>query len=269
MKLATEMCPEHLIEERTYKEVHTILYYVDKDNPNGPYPTNPQADPQFTRWEGPVRGWAEAQGYKLEDPPTETDDMHTPEKQPAIEITSPNNNANITTGSATVDTRVSSPLGTKKVEFFVDNVKFGTDATGPYSFTFNLITVTNGYHTLGAKVYDIVDNTSETNITVNIKIDRPPIIELITPPASITLSSGNFPYTLTAEAWASAGMKNVKFYLIEGSSASLISTVNPNSGSIYSTSWSYPGQGQYQIYATAFDNKDRTTSTAKSKVVVE
>ncbi|MFH2104841.1 MAG: PBP1A family penicillin-binding protein, partial [Parcubacteria group bacterium] len=131
MKLATADCPQHLIEEKTYKKVHTILYYVDKETPQGAYPKNPQADPQFNRWEGPVRSWAEGQGYKSEDPPTETDDMHTPDKQPTVEFSTPADNSTITTSTATATVQVSSAMGVKKVEFYVDDTKVGTDSTGP------------------------------------------------------------------------------------------------------------------------------------------
>ena len=41
--------------------VHSILYWVDKDNPLGPQPSNPYSDPQFAMWEGPVNEWAKTQ----------------------------------------------------------------------------------------------------------------------------------------------------------------------------------------------------------------
>src|SRR3989344_6718872 len=44
--------------------VHSILYWVDKDNPRGPTPSNPGSDPQFERWEYSIRNWATAQGYE-------------------------------------------------------------------------------------------------------------------------------------------------------------------------------------------------------------
>lgn len=44
--------------------VHSILYWVDKDDPRGPAPANPGADPQFTNWEYPVRLWATQQGLQ-------------------------------------------------------------------------------------------------------------------------------------------------------------------------------------------------------------
>ncbi|MBU1178550.1 hypothetical protein KJ903_05060, partial [Patescibacteria group bacterium] len=269
MKLATEACPQHLIEEKTYKKVHTILYYVDKDEPQGPYPKNPQADPQFNRWEGPVRSWAEGQGYKSEDPPTETDDMHTPDKQPTVEFITPSDNNTISTNATTASVKVSSALGIKKVEFYIDNIKVGTDLTGPYAHSYNFSAAANGYHTLTAKIYDIVDNTNQTSITINLKMDKVPVIEAVTPPPVISLTEGSFPYTLTAEASASAGIKNVKFYAVDGSAASLIGTVAPTNGSTFSTSWTYPGAGSYQVYATVLDAQDRTASTAKANVTVE
>ena len=39
-------------------QVHTILYYLDKNDPTGPPPVNPADDPQFTNWETGVVNWA-------------------------------------------------------------------------------------------------------------------------------------------------------------------------------------------------------------------
>ncbi|MEK7612613.1 MAG: transglycosylase domain-containing protein [Patescibacteria group bacterium] len=38
--------------------IHEILYWVDKDNPTGPPPSNPADDPQFQLWDPPVIGWS-------------------------------------------------------------------------------------------------------------------------------------------------------------------------------------------------------------------
>jgi len=46
-------------EIKTVKELHNILYYVDKNNISGPAPTNPANDPQFWNWETPVLLWAQ------------------------------------------------------------------------------------------------------------------------------------------------------------------------------------------------------------------
>lgn len=43
--------------------VHSILYWLNKNDPRGPQPANPGQDPQFERWEWGVRAWAAARGY--------------------------------------------------------------------------------------------------------------------------------------------------------------------------------------------------------------
>ncbi len=42
-----------------YNNIHSILHFVDKDNPQGPYPTNPARDPQYKNWEWAVQSWKE------------------------------------------------------------------------------------------------------------------------------------------------------------------------------------------------------------------
>lgn len=37
--------------------VHNILHFVDKNDPNGPYPESPQNDPQYSNWEYAVQQW--------------------------------------------------------------------------------------------------------------------------------------------------------------------------------------------------------------------
>lgn len=49
--------------EFVQQSVHEILHWVDKHNPNGPVPTDPQNDSQYTLWELPVRAWAQQNGY--------------------------------------------------------------------------------------------------------------------------------------------------------------------------------------------------------------
>jgi membrane peptidoglycan carboxypeptidase len=36
---------------------HSILYFVNKDDPRGPQPANPNNDPQFSLWEYPISLW--------------------------------------------------------------------------------------------------------------------------------------------------------------------------------------------------------------------
>jgi 1A family penicillin-binding protein len=44
-----------------YNNTHSILHYVNKDDPRGPYPSNPGNDPQYRYWEYGVSAWKNTQ----------------------------------------------------------------------------------------------------------------------------------------------------------------------------------------------------------------
>jgi 1A family penicillin-binding protein len=52
-------CPSGTDEKkRNIFSAHNILYWLDKDDPRGPIPKNPQKDSQFNAWEKGVQNWA-------------------------------------------------------------------------------------------------------------------------------------------------------------------------------------------------------------------
>jgi 1A family penicillin-binding protein len=64
--------------------IHSILHFVDRDNPLGPYPTNPGNDPQYENWEWAVQRWKE-ETYgevlsQLESLPAAEDDETAPDE---------------------------------------------------------------------------------------------------------------------------------------------------------------------------------------------
>jgi 1A family penicillin-binding protein len=80
-KRATEFTPKELIEEKILVQVHSILYWLNKNDPLGPAPADPYSDPQFLLWETPVRNWVKSQNIKEEKPedvPQEFDDTTNP-----------------------------------------------------------------------------------------------------------------------------------------------------------------------------------------------
>jgi len=80
-KLASSLTPEELRETKKFPVCHSILYYVKKDNPQGPPPQNPESDPQFRNWEGAVQNWCQKNGLAL---PTETTPYHQEVNLPKI-----------------------------------------------------------------------------------------------------------------------------------------------------------------------------------------
>ncbi len=57
------------LQINTPSRAHSILYWTDPDDPQGPVPANPASDPQFSLWETPVRNWSN--GFA---PPSTTED---------------------------------------------------------------------------------------------------------------------------------------------------------------------------------------------------
>lgn len=56
-----------------YENTHSILHYVNKDDPRGPYPQNPGSDPQYKYWEYGVTVWKTNQLANLLGKPVTND----------------------------------------------------------------------------------------------------------------------------------------------------------------------------------------------------
>jgi 1A family penicillin-binding protein len=172
-KLATDLTPPDLIEEKIYQEVHSILYYVDKDNPLGDYPDEPGQDPQFENWEKPVLEWAAnqpcAEGICYnQNPPSQYDNIHTLENQPEIKITSPRESDLISQSILTIQAQATASLGIKQLDFFFNNQLVSTDTTYPYSITFNLspYLTTSTEQIIKVRAYDQALNRQEDEVII-------------------------------------------------------------------------------------------------------
>ena len=171
-KLATNLTPPDLIEEKIYPQVHCILYYVNKDDPQGE--GNGKDDPQFNNWEEPVLQWVNSLGagvFYNQQPPQEYDDIHTLINQPRVSILSPNNFQNIDIDSNNyikIEAEASARLGVEKVEFYFDDDLIGVRYLNPYYIYFQPPQITNeGIHTIEVRAFDIVGNSSSQKIDVN------------------------------------------------------------------------------------------------------
>ncbi|MCD6399285.1 PBP1A family penicillin-binding protein, partial [candidate division WOR-3 bacterium] len=156
-KLATDECPEQYRKERTYTNIHSAM----PDNPN---------------WENPVRAWLNSHGYYSSTPPTET--CEAGKERPSITITNPTQDQSVS-GSFDCIAQASSYFGVKSVQFYIDNSLVGTDASEPYSISYNSNDLSLGPHTLKVKVIDNKDLTAENTVTFISNGDQ-------TPPGNVT-----------------------------------------------------------------------------------
>lgn len=60
------LLPYESMTETLSGGVHTILHWVDKGNPRGPIPTNPELDSQYKYWEYGVQRWLQLNGYQIQ-----------------------------------------------------------------------------------------------------------------------------------------------------------------------------------------------------------
>lgn len=167
--LATEYTPASFVEEKTFQQPHTILYYVNKDDPRGPIPENPANDPQFNLWESRIQEWAKKNNITPENPPTEKDNVHIPENQPTFTVTNFSNGQIINNKKLSIHLQASAPRGINRIEYSIDNSINDIITTSPFYLEKNLTDISVGFHSLTIKACDDIDNCSQQDFTFNLK----------------------------------------------------------------------------------------------------
>ncbi|HUD04001.1 MAG TPA: hypothetical protein VMR73_00725 [Candidatus Paceibacterota bacterium] len=141
-KLATQYTPPETQKEVAVTDVHSILYWVDKNDPQGPPPTDPSSDPQFNNWEAPVRAWAASQGLTDQSSaviPTATDDVHVPANFPQINLTGWDPNKVYEPGdTATINFSIANRFPIQKILVYGNNGILGTISPDQRSFSFKV-----------------------------------------------------------------------------------------------------------------------------------
>ncbi|MEK7142254.1 MAG: PBP1A family penicillin-binding protein [Patescibacteria group bacterium] len=173
-KIATEFTPPELIKEKVLTQIHSILYWVDKDNIKGNKPSNPENDSQFKMWEIPVRKWVESANIKDQtdnDIPKEKDDIHLPEYAPVISFESPIENQTYDSSSAVI-IKIShqSKFGLSQIDYYFNNNYLGSLNQEPYVFTFKPSSFNINENDSEIKIitYDKVRNKTEKKILIKI-----------------------------------------------------------------------------------------------------
>lgn len=160
--------PAEYIEEKEFKEVHTILYYVNKDDPNGPGPKNPQSDPMFSAWEGPIQAWAKNQpDYYTKETEMEKCDLRASGQKPTITLSYPADKTflNNSTFSIKISYTVSSQRQATKVVYLIDNNAVDTKTAAPFASSYKPDNLTTGSHTLKATIYDNMGDEASASVS--------------------------------------------------------------------------------------------------------
>ncbi len=175
-KLATEFTPTETRVEKVITNVHDILYWVDKSDPMGPAPTNPEKDSQFKNWETAAQNWwNKNQGsypvVSTGSAPTEYDDVHTLASKPTVTFISPITNQTVSGESqVTVNISMTGMYPFKKMDVFVNNVFLGSTQTNTFTFTPNDIEGISETNELRVLVKDSIYNAGEAKNTFTVTL---------------------------------------------------------------------------------------------------
>ncbi|MEI6304484.1 MAG: penicillin-binding protein [Candidatus Taylorbacteria bacterium] len=182
-KIATQYTPDETKQEIIKQSVHSILYWVNKDDPTGLAPTDPNQDSQFQYWEYGVRKWLTE--YQRTHPsfietagsttiPTALDDIHTADKVPKISFVTPLDNQLINPQNLLpIKITLSGSFTPIKTEVYLNGKYVLTANTDPLNFSFVPADVGNINKTssniITVDVFDSAYNKGEAtlNFTVN------------------------------------------------------------------------------------------------------
>ncbi len=281
----TADCPVAIGTPTTFKEVHSILFYVRRDAPTGPPPDTAEADPQFTRWEQAVAAWRDRHNEENKDKPEEPHyvaslpalacDAAGNDDLPKIRIAEPNTSV-LKDSPVTVKVEVDSPDPIKEVRFLLDGKEIGKRRSDePYQATFSFPASFSGRQTL--LVLAITDNhligRAHRTFIIN-PDDSPPAITLHTPADGSTIKTDSFPLTIKTSAQDKSGLETIDvLYQKQDSTSRRIgrsttpATAAPNR---YDVVWAdSPGPGQYTIYAIAYDQTGNSAQSARHTITIE
>ena len=156
-KLVTAKTPPQKIEERLFREIHTVLYYINRD------------DPQYQSWESAIQKWL------VDNPtfadtqlkaPTEYDDIHTDENKPVLTMLNPQNYSAVPESGLSVKISATGRFPIKEVDFFANNMLVSSDFNYPYETNLDLSSAESGEVVIMARAYDKYDNVGEVSVLI-------------------------------------------------------------------------------------------------------
>lgn len=173
-KKATEYTPIETTSEILSGGIHSILHWVNKNDPRGAYPTNPESDGQYRLWEYGVSRWVTSQGITvIENPsiPSGFDDVHTAENTFSLSI-STQKSKYLSNEKVQVQVQITSPqYPVRTVSLYVNNqlVLTSDNQNADFSFIPSDLGIVSGEQEIKVVVANSVYNSVQKTISVSIE----------------------------------------------------------------------------------------------------
>jgi len=173
-KLATEFTPEQTKEERVITNVKSILYWVDRNNIQGPKPEGIENNRQYINWNTPIQDWWAKNSFKypqtsIYDIPTEYDDIHGIYK-PEVTIIEPSDQKIYTSNELiNLETQINSIYQVTRMDIFI-NGNFMDTLNPPFTYSFTPKEIPNlkDKNEIRINSYDSIYNTKESIAIFNV-----------------------------------------------------------------------------------------------------
>lgn len=139
--LATDACPDKTVDKKEFADYHTILYYVNKDDPRGDVPKKPENDPQFKNWEKAVQEWVKdhKKDFGSDAAPTqECKSSDFENSKPSVKISSPSDGDTIASPEFTIKASASAGYGIKKLSVSVDGSEVSSQDSSSISYSYTV-----------------------------------------------------------------------------------------------------------------------------------
>ena len=267
-KLATPSTPASYREDQIFAEYHTNLKYIDRNDPLGPVPVDPNQDPFYAPWESAVTNWIERKqtetGIKIQQkqPPVEYDDIHIPVNIPFLSIVSAVEEEQ---RMFAITTSASAPRGVRKVQAFLDSSFVGAASYGNSSIREIIPNeISKGMHTLKVIACDDVDNCATQFSQIEVRSNPPAEFLSIFDPKNtqaIEKTDVSYPVAVSLPNSSSPSSISLKAKKIGGGEISIGTITSPDSPMVL-FSWDLPEPGEWLLTATATSSENVKNSSS-------
>lgn len=166
-KLATEFTPTETREEKSITNVHTILHWIDKNNPLGDKPTDPTKDSLYYHFEKGIRDWWTVNKYKYPNVselnvPKDYDSIHNENSKPIVENIGINEiYSENSILSFSINIKAKNQI--KKIDIFVNDQYLSSLKNTPYAISIPIESIQNPLEVNSVKTiaYDIFGNVGQ------------------------------------------------------------------------------------------------------------
>ena len=168
--LANNNCPSKKWDKKKFSNVHTILYYVNKDDPQAKQSSNYNKDPQYKNWENSITKYLKKhKDYGKGEAPTEecqADDFK--KYYPSISIKSPINDTTITSSTFPIEVTSSADFGIQEIKLYINDKEVASGNNSSLKYQYDASDNNNSILKIKATIKDDNDNTESDNISVKV-----------------------------------------------------------------------------------------------------